>query len=132
MRFVRWSADREAHDVGDCHVGIMPLPDDEVSRGKGGMKALQYMATGRPVVVSPVGVNAEIVQAGHNGYLANTLEDWVASLSKLARDPGLRARLGANARRTIEQGYSAQISAAKFAEVVEQINARALYRSKIE
>ena len=41
MQFVHWSAEREAADVGACHVGIMPLPDDEVSRGKGGMKALQ-------------------------------------------------------------------------------------------
>jgi hypothetical protein len=41
MRFVPWSANDEAADVGDCHVGIMPLPDDEVSRGKGGMKLLQ-------------------------------------------------------------------------------------------
>ena len=53
MRFVPWSPEREAQDVADCHVGIMPLPDNEVSRGKGGMKALQFMATGRPVVVSP-------------------------------------------------------------------------------
>ena len=48
-RFVPWSAEREAREVADCHVGIMPLPDNEVSRGKGGMKALQFMATGRPV-----------------------------------------------------------------------------------
>jgi glycosyltransferase involved in cell wall biosynthesis len=121
MRFVSWSAESEAEDVGDCHVGIMPLPDDEVSRGKGGMKALQYMATGRPVVASPVGVNADIVQAGRNGFLADGTDEWVVSLTKLARDRGLRARLGVNARKTIEEGFSSRISAAKFAAVVEGI-----------
>jgi glycosyltransferase involved in cell wall biosynthesis len=121
MHFVRWSAETEAHDVGDCHVGIMPLPDNEVSRGKSGMKALQYMATGRPVVVSPVGVNAEIVQPGRNGYLTSSVDDWVDALLKLARDPALRARLGANARKTIEDGYSARTSAAKFAAVVDRV-----------
>ena len=120
-RFFAWSAEREAHDVGDCHVGIMPLPDDEVSRGKGGMKALQYMATGRPVVLSPVGVNSEIVQSGRNGFLASTVDEWVKALLKLACDPALRARLGACARATIERGYTARASAAKFAAVVDRV-----------
>jgi hypothetical protein len=101
----------------------MPLPDNEVSRGKGGMKALQYMATGRPVVVSPVGVNAEIVQSDRNGYLADSVGQWVEALAKLAHDPALRARLGANARQTIEEGYSASISAAKFAAVIDSLGA---------
>ncbi len=121
MRFVAWSARSEAQDVGDCHVGIMPLPDNEVSRGKGGMKALQYMATGRPVVVSPVGVNSQIVQSGRNGYLACTRDEWVEALLKLARDPVLRARLGANARETIEKSYAGRTSAAKFAAVVDYV-----------
>lgn len=123
MQFVPWSAEREAYDVGDCHVGIMPLPDDEISRGKCAMKALQYMATGRPVVVSPVGVNAEIVRSGENGYLAATVDRWVEALARLARDPGLRTRLGHNARKTIEEGYTAQISAARFAQAVDQATA---------
>ena len=121
MRFVPWSAEREAHDVADCHVGIMPLPDNEVSRGKGGMKALQFMATGRPVVVSSVGVNAEIVRDGHNGYLARTDDEWVEVLRTVSRDPKLRERLGDNARKTVEEGYSAEMSAAKFAAVVDQV-----------
>ena len=121
LRFVHWSAEGEAHDVADCHVGIMPLPDNEVSRGKGGMKALQFMATGRPVVVSPVGVNAEIVRDGDNGSLASTIDEWVEALLLLSRDPDRRARLGANARKTVEQGYSAELSAAKFAAVVDDV-----------
>ena len=115
MRFVQWSADGEAAAVGDCHVGIMPLPDDDVSRGKGAMKALQYMATGRPVVLSPVGVNAEIIRNGENGFLAWTDDQWVDALRMLARDPALRSNLCNRARATVERGFSAEISAAKFA-----------------
>jgi len=120
-RFVPWSADGEAQDVGDCHVGIMPLPDTEMSRGKGGMKALQYMATGRPVVVSPVGANVDIVRSGSNGFLAETLDEWVDTLARLARDPALRKSLGSNARGTVEAGFTSVISAAKFARVVNQL-----------
>ena len=121
MVFVKWSAEREAAEVGDCHVGIMPLPDNEVSRGKGGMKALQYMATGRAVVASPVGVNAEIIRSGENGLLAGSADEWVEALSALARDPALRKRLGKAARRTVEDGFTATISAAKFAAVVDRV-----------
>lgn len=120
-RFVEWSAKFEAQEVGDCHVGIMPLPDDEATRGKSGMKALQFMATGRPVIVSPVGVNQEIVQNGRNGFLASTEEEWVAALLSLARDRELRSQLGRNARETVEKGFTARLSTAKFARVVDQV-----------
>lgn len=121
MRFLQWSAEREAQDVGDCHVGIMPLPDDEISRGKCAMKALQFMATGRPVVTSPVGVNAEIVDNGVNGLLATSVDEWVASLGRLWESSELRTSLGTGARQTIELGYSAERSAARFASVVEAV-----------
>ena len=118
MEFVRWSPVREAEDVAACHVGIMPLPDDEVSRGKGGMKALQFMATGRPVVVSPVGVNRQIICDGENGLVASSADEWTKALERLAEDRALRARLGEAARATVQRDYSASVSAAKFAAVV--------------
>jgi glycosyltransferase involved in cell wall biosynthesis len=118
MRFVRWSAEREAEELGDCHAGIMPLPDDAIARGKCGLKALQYMATGRPVVASPVGVNTDIIQHGYNGLLAETSDQFVSALTALAADPDLRRRLGANARKTIEEKYSAEVVARAFAQVV--------------
>jgi glycosyltransferase involved in cell wall biosynthesis len=118
MQFIRWDPKREAEDVGACHVGIMPLPDNEFSRGKCGMKALQYMATGRPVVVSPVGANTDIVHHNRNGFLAGTTDQFVDALMKLAASPQLRAKLGAAARQTVVSGYSAKIGAEKFASVV--------------
>jgi glycosyltransferase involved in cell wall biosynthesis len=120
-QFVPWSSEREAHDVADCHVGIMPLPDNEATRGKSGMKALQFMATGRPVVVSPVGVNTSIVTPGENGLFAGTQHEWVAALEALAHDHDLRHRLGANARRTVESRFAASMSASKFAAVVHNV-----------
>lgn len=121
MRFVRWTAEREAQELGDCHAGIMPLPDDEIARGKCGLKALQYMAMGRPVVVSPVGVNTDIITHGDNGFLASTTDEFVSSLMELASNPELRRRMGTRARETIERRYSAEVVADAFAKVVRSV-----------
>jgi glycosyltransferase involved in cell wall biosynthesis len=103
---VRWRSATEAADLAAIDIGIMPMPDDEWSKGKCGFKGLQYMAMGKPVVLSAVGVNNTIVQDGFNGFLAASTEEWLMKLEKLVNDSELRARLGAQARLTVEQHYS--------------------------
>jgi len=121
FEFVQWSKDGEAREIGACHAGIMPLPDNEATRGKCGLKALQFMATGRPSVVSPVGMNRDLIGHGENGLLASDDDQFVAGLLALSRSPELRRMIGNNARRTIEQGYSARAVAARFAAVVRTV-----------
>jgi glycosyltransferase involved in cell wall biosynthesis len=124
-QFVTWRAAGEAEALGAAHVGIMPLPDDPFARGKCGLKGLQYMAVGLPVVLSPVGVNVDIVEHGRNGLLASTVDDWVSALEKLADSPDLRRRLGAAGRRTVDERFSARSSAARFAEAVHHALSKA-------
>jgi len=122
--FRPWRSETEAHDLADLDIGIMPLPDDAWSRGKCGLKALQYMALGIPPVVSPVGVNTEIVNDGVNGLVAETEDEWVDRLARLIENPPLRERLGRAARRTIEERYSARIVAPRVLEVFEKAVSR--------
>ena len=63
-----WSEATEAADLAGADVGISWLPDDPWSRGKCGLKLLQYMAAGPPVVANPVGVQSEMVRHGENGF----------------------------------------------------------------
>jgi glycosyltransferase involved in cell wall biosynthesis len=121
VEYSRWSAATELRDLADCDVGIMPLPDTPFSRGKCGLKALQYMAVERAAVVSPVGVNRDIIRDGENGLWASTHDEWVARLEFLARDVAVRARLAAAGRDTVEREYSATIVAAKFASVARAV-----------
>jgi glycosyltransferase involved in cell wall biosynthesis len=113
--FIPWREAGEAENIGRVHVGIMPLPDDEFARGKCGLKALQFMATGRPVVISPVGMNRDLVQHGENGFLASSVNEWVTALERLAGSADLRRQIGAAGRRTIETGYGAEVVADRFA-----------------
>lgn len=101
-----WKHDTEIADLSSMDIGIMPLPNDEWAKGKCGLKGLQYMAVGVPTVMSPVGVNTEIIQDGVDGYLADDEDEWVEKLSRLIEDADLRKRLGAAARATVESRYS--------------------------
>src|SRR6202142_3136028 len=117
-RFIRWQADAEAKAIGAGHVGIMPLPDDEFTRGKCACKARQYMAAGRVAVASPVGVNSDILRHGENGFLASTDQDWTEILDELAWSIDLRERVAAAGRKTVEERFSAARSAELFAKAI--------------
>jgi glycosyltransferase involved in cell wall biosynthesis len=119
--FLPWKAEGEAEAVGDTHVGIMPLQDEPYMRGKCGLKALQFMATGRPVVLSPIGMNRDLIKNGENGFLATTTDEWVDALEKLASSPALREKLGRAGRQTIENAYAATVVADQLADVIHRV-----------
>ncbi len=104
--FREWSTETEAAELADCDVGISWLPDDSWSRGKCGLKILQYMAAGLPVVANPVGTNPEMVIPGETGFLASTPDEWSEAIRLLATDAELREKLGKGGRRLVETNYS--------------------------
>ena len=120
VRCLPWRAETEPDDLRALDVGLMPLPDDEWSRGKCGMKALQYMALGIPPVVSPVGVNTTIVRDGVNGFYARAEEEWIDRIELLLEDEPLRRSLGQEARRTVEESYSARAHAPRMARILTE------------
>jgi glycosyltransferase involved in cell wall biosynthesis len=112
-----WSEDSEGPVLATIHIGIMPLPDEPWERGKCGYKLIQYMACGRPVVASPVGVNQDIVTAD-TGLLAADQGAWLAALRRLAADPALRQAMGAAGRRKVESDYSLQATAPRLVQLL--------------
>ncbi len=114
FRFRPWRKDTEIADLLMFHVGLMPLVDDPWARGKCAFKALQYMALGIPALVSPVGMNSEVVADGYNGFVCDGPAQWETALRQLLANPALRAELGAAARRTIVEHYSVRANTANF------------------
>ena len=106
FKFCKWSKNQEVEDLSEIDIGIMPLPNDEWSKGKCGFKGLQYMALGIPAVMSPVGVNTEIIQDEVNGFLADKEDEWITKLSKLIESAHLREQLGEAGRKTVLERYS--------------------------
>ena len=115
--FERWTPQSESSLLHQMDIGIMPLTDDDWTRGKCSFKMLQYMATGIPVIVSSVGMNKEVLAKGFCGYAAENDDDWYDHLVELYSKPALREELGRTGRSIIENNYSIEIISKQLAEV---------------
>lgn len=115
-----WSLDRERADLAGFDVGVMPLPDDEWTRGKCGYKLLQYFSAGVPAVASPVGVNPGLI-GDDRGLLADTVDEWVRAIESLAEDDRVRQEMGSSARRFVEAEYSYQVWAPRLAALLHDL-----------
>lgn len=116
-----WIFEDENENICQMDIGLMPLPDNDWTRMKGGYKLLQYMSAGIPCVASPVGVNQSIVKVGLNGFLASTDEEWYLTLEKLITDHELRIRLGSNGRRDALDLYSREVCFEKLLKSIKTI-----------
>jgi glycosyltransferase involved in cell wall biosynthesis len=117
----RWIFGNENEDIAQMDIGIMPLPDTEFARMKGGYKLLQYMSAGIPCVASPVGINQSIVRNRKNGFLASTDEEWVVALETLINDPELRWELGSNGRKDAVELFSREVCFEKLFKIIQEL-----------
>ncbi len=114
---IAWRSESEIDDLAAIDIGLMPLPNDNWSKGKCGLKALQYMALGIPTICSPVGVNSTIIEEGKNGFLADGKAEWIEKIKLLIHSPQLRKSLGRAGRDTVEREYSAATIAPRVFEI---------------
>ncbi len=121
VEVIPWSEDSEAESIRSCDIGIMPLENDLFEQGKCGYKLIQYMASGLPVIASPVGVNKVLVAEGINGYLAESQSEWLKAFEKIASDFEESEKMGRAGRRMVEQNYCLQVTAPRLAEIMKSI-----------
>ena len=120
-RFEPWSAGSEVRLVQQMDVGLMPLPDSDWARGKCALKMLLYMAVGIPVVVSPIGVNREILEKGEVGLAAAAQGEWPMALTRLIDDREASARMGREGRSVVERFYSVRENAGLLARIFREV-----------
>ncbi len=107
----QWNEMTENARIAECDIGIMPLADEPWERGKCGYKLIQYMASGLPVVASPVGANNSIIKHGYNGFFATNTDQWVEALKILFDDVAIRRQFGSNSREIVEKRFSTEAAA---------------------
>jgi glycosyltransferase involved in cell wall biosynthesis len=106
LSFWKWNLETEIEDLQKIDIGVMPLPDDEWTRGKCGFKILQYMALAIPSIASAVGVNTEIIISGKNGFLCNSEKEWLTAIEDLLTNDNLRRSIGEAGKQLVQDSYS--------------------------
>tara|TARA_B110000438_G_scaffold273938_1_gene293735 strand:+ start:12 stop:1079 length:1068 start_codon:yes stop_codon:yes gene_type:complete len=122
VKYLDWSEETEVKILRSCHIGIMPLDNSTWSKGKCGLKILQYMAASLPVVVSATGANKDIVSHDFDGFLANDHKQWIEYLTELINNDLLREKLGYNGYKKVINYYSYENNFPKLLSFLE-INA---------
>jgi glycosyltransferase involved in cell wall biosynthesis len=97
VTFTGWIDDvRGAFGAGDVY--LFPTKNENQ-----GIAVLEAMATGKAVVLRDIPVFEEFYTDGHDCLKCSTHEEFREALDRLASDPDLRERLGANARETARE-----------------------------
>lgn len=119
IKFIKWTEENEIDELQQLNMGLMPLSDTEFERGKCGFKAIQYMSIGIPALVSPVGVNVEIVEDGVNGFHCRLISHWVDSMYHLINNSDKTFQMGQKAREKIVNEYSMNYALSLWREVLD-------------
>ncbi len=119
---IPWSIEKEIPTLQRFDIGIYPLPlDNKWVLGKSGLKALQYMAVGIPVVATAIGANHRIIENGKTGILVKTDEEWLLYLEMLMNDPLLRKSIGQAARKNVIENYSIHANAPVYLNIINSV-----------
>lgn len=124
-KFVKWSAQKEVENFQKIDIGLMPLNDDEWTRGKCSYKMLQYMACESSVVVSSVGMNEEVLKKSNVGFgTKDYYSDWIKSIEFLINNKSDRIMMGKNGRLVVEEYYSLDKLSEKLSCIIKDIVSR--------
>jgi glycosyltransferase involved in cell wall biosynthesis len=122
IHFVRWSKTNEVQAVQQMNVGLMPLRNTDWERGKCAFKMLVYMAVGIPVIVSPIGMNNEILSKGTIGFGPVSHSDWIDSLMILYQNSTMRKQMGETGRKIVEDYYSTTITTEQLSNIFHKVS----------
>lgn len=120
VKYIPWTENSEVSEIQKFDVGIMPLEDSPWEKGKCSYKIIQYFACGIPAIVSPVGMNKEVVAPSENGFWASTEDKWLTAIQTLKKDKELRNVMGLEGRKAVENTYSIQVTSNKWVGILKR------------
>ena len=95
---IEWAREVAVSVMKNSHIGLMPLVDNEYTRGKGGFKAIQYMSAGIVPLLSNVGYNSNVIIDGESGFFCNSYGDWKEKIILISKDLKVWEKLALGAR----------------------------------
>lgn len=116
-----WTSENEVTFIQSLDVGLMPIADDMWSKGKCAYKSLLYSACGIPVIITPVGVNKDVLHQADIGFGPNNTTEWYDALKTLFTDRLLGKKLGNNGVGLVGKNYSLSACAPKIIKIFKNI-----------
>lgn len=77
----------------DFDIGLAPLRHTKFNRSKSGIKAIEHMALGIPIIATDIEPYRDIVQHGVTGFLCKEKRHWLTALRRLTTDEELRRKM---------------------------------------
>jgi glycosyltransferase involved in cell wall biosynthesis len=121
IEFIPWSPEIEVQSIQTMTIGIMPLIDSVLARGKCSYKMLTYMACSIPVIVSPIGMNKEILSSGKIGYGPCNEDEWIDAMNALLTNQSLRHQMGRVGREVVLDRFSLIKIAPQIADCIKKL-----------
>ena len=116
--YENWSLENEPAIYDNLDIGLMPLPDDVWSKGKGGYKLMLYMSMGKIAIASSVGINSVIADDGKNSFLVKPGESWYRKVKYVLDNYDKIGFIADNARNKINSEYSLEKIAPKYLKAI--------------
>jgi glycosyltransferase involved in cell wall biosynthesis len=118
-KLVEWAKDKEHEWLSSISIGLMPLVDDDWSRGKCAFKLLQYMSHKKPVVGSNVGANKDAIKHAASGFLAANNKDWFDHLKILIKSKEKQSEMGLEGFKHFKNEYELHSTQQKLAKLLK-------------
>ncbi|MCB0280020.1 MAG: glycosyltransferase family 4 protein [Calditrichaeota bacterium] len=119
-KLTKWSKESEQEWLESIDIGLMPLEDDEWSRGKCAFKLIQYMSYKKAVIGSAVGANMDAIQNDISGYLVRTENEWYNALKRLIENHKKRIEMGEAGFNLFKEKYEIKSTLQHINDIIRQ------------
>ncbi|MFQ5787188.1 MAG: glycosyltransferase [Thermodesulfobacteriota bacterium] len=116
---ISWSLEKELENLHKIDIGLMPLYDTAVERGKCGFKLIQYMGAGIVSIAGAITINKEIIDDKQNGFLVHRESDWLSVIEEVLARREDFPTIGAEARKKICNKFSFEANKKKYLNFIE-------------
>lgn len=130
IRLVGWDPVSVYEHMKGADIGIIPVDtsldiDPELNQPsfwqvKSENRLTMKMCIGLPVIATPIPSYEVLIDQGRNGFLANSLDEWMDGLNTL-RDPTVRRDIGERARATVVSRFSMDEQARLLIETLREV-----------
>jgi L-malate glycosyltransferase len=116
-----WKSKTEVDDLKAIDIGLYPLPKEEWVKGKSGLKAIQFMSLGIPVIATDTQINRKVILNNKTGILVNSEKEWFSALKKIIENKKLREYMSKNGIYHVRKNFSVEVNKHKYLNILNNL-----------